>query len=127
MRFRMASCAADAARPRRGHFDLSAEAASQLSDDIALEGGVVLREPHVPLQHVIPVHQRQAGYFDPPANPTFLGGIERQGGRDLPAVDELRQDGLAESGGVSSTPNSKTARRRARIRSGNARVALNSG
>jgi hypothetical protein len=60
------------------------------SDDIALEGGVMLREPHVPLQHVIPIHQRQAGHFDPPANPMLLGGVERQGGRDFPAVDELR-------------------------------------
>jgi hypothetical protein len=57
----------------------------------------VLGEPHVTLQHVIPVHQGETGHFDPPADPMFFGGIERQGGRDLPAVDELRQDGLAES------------------------------
>ena len=34
----------------------------------------MLGEPHVPLQHVIPVHQGQAGHFDPPANPILLGG-----------------------------------------------------
>ena len=36
----------------------------------------MFREPHVSLQHVIPVHQGEAGHFDPPADPMFFGGIE---------------------------------------------------
>ena len=39
------------------------------------EFGIVLGEPHVSLQHVMPVHQWQAGQLYPPANPTFFRWI----------------------------------------------------
>jgi len=60
----------------------------------------VLREPHVPFltcsfQYI---NGRPVTLIHQPTQ-CSLAGVERQGGRDLPAVDELRQDGLADRRG----------------------------
>ena len=69
------------------------------SGRILLEIRIVLGEPDIPLQHVVPIHERQASQLDPPAEPALFGWIERQGRRDLAAIAELREDHLSDRGG----------------------------
>src|SRR3546814_1028467 len=57
--------------------------------------GVVPEEPLAALQHVVPVHQRQAGRLDPPVDPALARRMQRQRRRHLTAEDKLGHDDLA--------------------------------
>jgi hypothetical protein len=66
---------------------------------VFIEGGIVFWKRNMSLEHVIPVKLRQEAHLNPSPKPAFLCGIERQGQRHLPAVNELGHDGLADSCG----------------------------
>src|SRR6266576_4333605 len=59
-------------------------ASPRSSGDIPLEGGVVLREPHVPLQHEVPIHQPQAGHLIHQPTQCSLAGLSGRVGVTFP-------------------------------------------
>ena len=64
---------------------------------------VVFEKPLMPLEHVMPVHQGQAGKFNPPIDPAFLTGIERD--RDIQGMTT----GFAAYGGCNCDTGGTTA------------------
>ncbi len=60
---------------------------------------IVLKEPLVAFEHVVPIKDRQSGDLDPPVKPAFLARVEGKRRRHFAAVNELRHDDLAVGSG----------------------------